>query len=76
MYVERSNQYLYRLEVMEKIQNLLPQIVFAIAVDIIKKYVSVSLGFDARYCIGSLQACLDKISLELVDEFNETTRII
>ena len=67
VYLERSYQYYHRLEVMEKIHSLLPQIVSKIAVDLIKKYVS--LGFQATYSIGPLETCLDLISLALVDEF-------
>jgi hypothetical protein len=55
-YIEKSNQYLSRLEVMQKIHDLLPQIVSEIVVNVIKKYVS--LGFPAAYSIGPLQISL------------------
>lgn len=70
IYLEKSNLYFSRLEVMQKIHGLLPQIVSEIAIDIIKKYVS--LGFNAAYSIVPIQTCLENISLELINEFKSS----
>lgn len=71
-YERKLFEYMHRLKVMSKIHGLLPRIVSENAVDIIRKYVS--LGFDAAYSIQPILTCLDKISLELLDEFKASTK--